>query len=151
MPHKMMYFKIRILFSAILFSCFLAHAQKCSLNIAGEDSQVIVGIFQLSEDQQVALQDIKANLAIETDQIEVAIQKLMKEHPQSTQEELMVLAKKYRELQLKMVNTILDGDKKLLATFNPKQYQRYLSLCKEALREPLQIDPVPAKNVPDPE
>ncbi|MCJ7467506.1 MAG: hypothetical protein MUO53_12530 [Maribacter sp.] len=148
---KSMYTKTFFLFAALVFSSFLANAQKCSLNIGGTDSNIIVEIFQLNEEQQVTMQEIKEELALETGQIDAAIQKLLKEHPQSTQEELMVLAKKYRELQLNMVNTVLDADKKLLTTFNPKQYQRYLALCKEALREPIQIAPVPIKNVPDPE
>jgi hypothetical protein len=146
-----MYNKSFFLYIAVVFSGFLANAQKCSLNIAGTDSNIIIEIFQLNEEQQVAMQEIKEELALETGRLDTEIQKLLKEHPQSTQEELMVLAKKYRELQLKMVNTVLEGDKKLLTAFNPNQYQRYLNLCKEAFREPILIVPVPIKDVPDPE
>jgi hypothetical protein len=146
-----MYYKTFYLVIAFLFSGILANAQKCSLNIGGTDSNIMVEIFQLNEEQQLAMREIKEALALETSRIDADIQKLLKEHPQSTPEELMVLAKKYRELQQKMVNTLLEGDKKLLSTFNPKQYDRYLILCKEAFREPIAIVPVSIKDVPDPE
>ncbi len=74
--------------------------------------------------------------------LEDDIRKLLDSHPQSTEEDLMALADKYRALQQKMVSASWETDKKMLATFNPKQYERYLKLCMEAIRKPIRIRPV---------
>ncbi len=55
-------------------------------------------------------------------------------------------------LQQKIVATSKATDKKLLSTFNEKQYDRYLVLCNEAFRAPIQVVPVRQKDtVVDPE
>ncbi|MFK5973314.1 MAG: hypothetical protein QM485_08530 [Flavobacteriaceae bacterium] len=92
------------------------------------------------------MENLSAELVSETKSIEDAIRTLLAEHPQSTPAELAVLADKYKVLQQKMVNVSKAADKKLITTFNEKQYQRYLNLCNEAFREPIRIIPVPSMN-----
>ena len=76
----------------------------------------------------------------------------MQRHPQSNATELRQLADKYRGVMdsMAVIQTMID--KKVLALFNEKQYELYLSLCKEASRSPFIVvpavynDSVPIKN-----
>lgn len=130
-------------FFSIIYS---TSAQDCTLSINEKNTETISEIFQLNEEQIATMENLRAALEITTKSIEDDIRKLLAEHPQSTPSELAVLADKYKLLQQKMVNVSRATDKKLITTFNEKQYQRYLNLCKEAFREPVRLIPVPLKN-----
>ncbi len=129
------------------FICFLAvaffgQAQNCTLDIGGKNHTVIVDVFQLNSGQQAVMEVLRGELEIAQKEIEDEIQKLFETHPQSTETELITLADKYKILKEKMVSASWESDKKLLETFNQKQYERYLSLCYEALRDPIVVTPV---------
>lgn len=129
-----------------LFMMFCISAQDCTLDIGGKNRKTIVDIFQLNAQQKTTMETLRAELEIETKSIEDEIKELFNEHPQSTPEELLVLADKYKVLQQKMVNTSKESDKKLLAVFNERQYQRYLELCHEAFRKPIMVVPETPKD-----
>ncbi|MGB5553768.1 MAG: hypothetical protein WBM83_03850 [Flavobacteriaceae bacterium] len=124
------------------FSCFAAHAQTCTLDVGGNNGEMITKIFQLNQEQIGIMEQLKAEFEITSRTIEDTIQKLFDEHPQSTTEELTTMAGKYKALQQKIVDASLESDTKLLSVFNEKQYQRYLLLCNEAIREPIRVIPV---------
>lgn len=130
---------------------FCMKAQDCTLDIGGENSEAVMTIFQLNDTQQSTMESLKGELQITTKGLEDEIQKLFDTHPQSTQEELITLSDKYKVLKQKMMNASWEADAQLLATFNSKQYQRYLDLCKEALRKPIKIIPVSYKDSIAPE
>ncbi len=146
-----MFSKAASIFSMLFFLSFYAHSQNCTLDIGGKNSETIVKLFQLNPDQITKLEEFRQTLQDEILIIDNEIQNLFDTHPQSTQEELIALAEKYKVLQKKVVDASLEGDKKLLSTFNQKQYQRYVGLCNEALRDPIIITPVVIEEVVDPE
>lgn len=116
-----------------------ANAQNCTLDIGGKNTKTIIDVFQLNEAQIATLETLRGELEVETQTIEDQIEKLLAEHPQSTEEELIKLAEKYKVLQQKMVSASYESDKKLLLQFNAKQYERYLQLCKAAIRRPIAV------------
>lgn len=135
-----------------LFFTFVGNAQDCTLDIGGKNAEMVVKVFQLNESQNTQMEAWSAELAITNKVIEEDIQKMFDSEPQSSPEELTKLAEKYSVLKSRMVNNAYEADKKLLATFNERQYERYLQLCNEAIRTPIKVTPVVAKDsIVDPE
>lgn len=120
---------------------YMANAQNCTLDIGGKNTETIIDVFQLNEAQIATMETLRGELAVETKSVEDQIEKLLAEHPQSSEEDLIKLADKYKVLQQKIVNASYESDKKLLSQFNPKQYERYLQLCKTAIRRPIAVIP----------
>lgn len=139
---KMDSFKISLLFFTLLVFPFLGSAQDCTLDIGGKNTDMLIDVFQLNGEQISQMEAWQAELEIETKTIEAAIQKLFDTQPQSSPEELTILADKYKVLKEKMVSASAATDKKLLEIFNKKQYERYIGLCTEALRRPIKVVPV---------
>ena len=135
----------------LLFLSFTSEAQDCTLDIGGNNSEVVIGIFQLNEAQIATMERLAAELEIENKTVEDDIKKLLNEHPQSTTEDLMTLAGKYKKLQQKIIDASLAKEKELLSQFNEKQYERYLILCNEAFREPIRVVPLQINDTIDPE
>lgn len=136
-----MFFR-NLIFALLIFGASTTlYGQICTLDIGGENTKTMTEVFQLNEVQLAVLDSLRTDLAAKTGKIEAEIEKLMAQHPQSTEEELIKLAEKYKVLQQKMVKASYESDKKLLEQFNPKQYERYLQLCKAAIRMPITVEP----------
>jgi len=135
------------LFVTGLFSGFVASAQlpDCTLGIGGKDTEVLIQVFQLNDEQKNALNIWAGELQTQNKLKEEEIKLLLDKHPQSTQKDLETLAKKYKVLKDQMLATSKSYDQKLLGLFNPRQYQRYVELCSEALRTP--ITPIAAEQL----
>jgi len=146
-----MYPKAYYILLTLFFLLVSVNAQNCTLDIGGKNIDQIVTVFQLNEAQVGTMEALRAELEIKAKTIEDDIQKLFDNHPQSSPEELTTLAGKYKVLQQKLVEASFESDKKLLGTFNEKQYQRYLILCDEALRDPIRIIPIEIGDGIDPE
>ena len=147
-----MYLKAFVSVLFFLFFFLWGNAQDCTLDIGGKNDETLVKVFQLNEAQISKMKTFSAELALSNKGLEDDIQKLFDSHPQSTPEELTILAGKYRVLQQKMVNASWEADKKMLTIFNERQYQRYLELCNEAIREPIKVIPIGVKDsITDPE
>lgn len=132
----------RILFCVLLiasFGCFNVQAQlpDCTLGLGGKDTEVLSQVFQLNDEQLNSMAHLIGELQSRNKVMEDQIKELLNNHPQSTEEELITLAEKYKVLKDQMVALSNTYDRKLLGLFNEKQYQRYVSLCKEAFRRPL--------------
>jgi len=129
-----------------LISLFVAQGNsqvlECTLDIGGKNPESVVKIFQLNEAQKVQVEELRAKYSITSKGIEDEMTKLLAEHPQSTPEELLTMAEKYKALQAKLVLASREIDEGLLTTFNQKQYSLYLSLCHEAFRIPIEVTPV---------
>lgn len=132
---------LNILAIFLVFFTGSLNAQICTLDIGGKNAETIVTVFQLNEAQMAILKTLQGELAIESKSVNDQIEKLLAEHPQSTQEELIKLADKYKVLQQKIVTASQESDTKLLSEFNAKQYERYLQLCKAAIRRPISVVP----------
>lgn len=113
--------------------------QECSLGIGATESDTIIQIFQLKEEQITNLEEFKAALEIETRLLDEERKNLFENHPQSTPEDLTALGAKYKVLEERMKQVFKKYDLKLLALFNEKQYQRYVTLCQEVSRQPLVV------------
>lgn len=118
-------------------------AQQCSLDVGGEHNQMIIEVFQLNESQIEVMEMLRETLVAQKDKIQEEVQQLFDTHPQNNEEELMKLADKYRVLQSRLAEALQRSDEALLATFNERQYERYLVLCHEAVRIPYRVQPVP--------
>lgn len=142
----------KLYFFAILGTIFFTgNAQNCTLDIGGKNSETIVTVFQLNETQIATMESLQGELEIETKTIEDQIEKLLAEHPQSKEEDLITMGGKYKVMQQKLVQASYQSDKKLLATFNTKQYERYLELCNAAIRRPIKVSPTIYKDSVAPE
>ena len=147
-----MYVKAFVSVLFFVFYSFLGNAQECTLDIGGKNTETLIKVFQLNETQIAQMETLGAELKVSNKALEDTIQKLFDEHPQSTPEELTTLAEKYRALQSKMVSASREADKKLLTLFNERQYDRYLELCNEAIRRPIQVVPIGVRDsIIDPE
>lgn len=149
---KIMFLKTLGMFLTFFLCTFWGIAQDCTLDIGGKNGDTLIQVFQMNEEQTAQMETWRAELNIEIKVIEDEIQKLFDNHPQSTPDELTTLAGKYKVFQQKIVDASKATDKKLLSVFNSKQYDRYLELCHEAIREPIQVVPLALKDtVVDPE
>ena len=119
----------------------------CALDIGGDDSDTIIQIFQLNEEQQSLMEGWRAELQLKTRLIEDDIEQLLATHPQSTQTDLQNLARKYAVLRDKLLTVSSEYDQRLLGVFNEKQYKFYTELCREAMRTPL--NPIPREEKED--
>jgi len=115
--------------------------QDCSLGIGATESDTIIQIFQLKEEQITKLEEFKAALEVETRLLDEDRKNLFDNHPQSTPEDLTTLGTKYKVIEERMKQVFVKYDYKLLAIFNEKQYERYVSLCQEVSRQPLEVIP----------
>ncbi len=137
---------------AIFFFLFFGNAQECSLAIGSKNQETAIKIFQMSDAQINTMETAAAALSVKVKEIEESIQKLFDTHPQGTPDELTQLSGKYKLLEEKIVVAQHAADAQVLSSFNSKQYARYLSLCQEALREPIKVVPAQAKDsLVDPE
>lgn len=129
------------------------HAQldDCSLDIGGQDTDVLITVFQLNEKQQTHLESWRGELSILVRTIEEDISQLLENHPQSTEADLFNLSEKYAKLKDQLVALSKEYDQKMLGTFNPKQYAFYSELCREALRRPLVPVPLEEEEEDEPE
>ena len=125
-----------VLFGSFNFNVY-SQLEDCSLDIGGQDSEVLIGVFQLNEEQQSYLETWRGELSVRARAIEDQIRELLASHPQSTEADLFNLSKKYAKLKDQLVAITLEYDQRMLGIFNPKQYEFYIELCKEALRRPL--------------
>ena len=128
---------IIVLFSLLFCVRSYSQVSDCTLDIGGKDSRLIIEIFQLNEEQQGLLEEWTAELRTRSEAIEEKIQKLLDHHPQSTEADLLNLAKKYAAHKDELMALSLKYDQKLLGVFNEKQYEFYKELCEEAVRRPL--------------
>ena len=99
-------------------------SQTCILDIGSKNVENITKAFQLNMEQVGALDSLRNQLIAERDLQEIKVKNLLETHPQSTPEELLILAKKHKELEDSMFETTIIYDQKLISLFNEKQYER---------------------------
>ena len=113
--------------------------EDCTLDMGGKDSELIIKIFQLNDDQIAKMEAWRAELDLKNRVLQDQIQWLFDNHPQSTEEDLINLSKKYNVLQRQIISNSKTYDQMLLGAFNERQYERYTILCNEAMRRPLEV------------
>ena len=130
-----------ILFLIISYASMHAQNAECMLGIGGKNTETIVQVFQLNEEQIQKMEAWRAELAVANKAYQEEIDLLFDTHPQGSLEELEALATKYRKLKDQIMDNARAYDIRMLKIFNPKQYERYLELCASAQRNPYQIVP----------
>ncbi len=124
-------------FCNLFISTIYSQIDDCSLDVGGKNTEVLIQVFQLNDEQKSKLEIWIAELELQTKVIEDDISQLLEQHPQSTEADLLNLSGKYAELKDNLVLLSLQYDQKLLGIFNEKQYKFYTELCREAYRRPL--------------
>lgn len=130
----------KVIFSLSVFFIFLmpiCAQQDCSLGIGITDTDILVQVFQLRPEQKARLEEFQAAVSKEIQLVDEEIETLFEAHPQSTPEDLIAFGTKHKVLEDRVKDIFRKYDLKLLALFNEKQYQRYISLCEEVSRQPL--------------
>ncbi|TLP80409.1 hypothetical protein [Maribacter sp. ACAM166] len=113
----------------------------CALGVGVTNDTIIFNVFQLNSLQKEKLINYGAELKYRNDLLNNELQNITDRHPQSTVTELTQLADKYKNVMDSMGRVQMMIDKRMLASFNPKQYELYRSLCKEASRSPFIVTP----------
>lgn len=126
-----------LLITIFLGTTVNAQLDNCTMGMGGPDTGVITQVFQLNDKQISQMEFWIGELVTENKLVEDQIKVLFDTHPQANQDELTTMATKYKALKDQLVALSLNYDRKLLGIFNEKQYQRYVELCAEALRQPL--------------
>lgn len=103
----------------------------------GEDTETIIQVFQLNEQQQAQLQEWSLELQIRQEDIAERAGGLIEAENGSGTTGLDSLATKYNDLKKELLSMQADFDTRVLALFNERQYQRYVQLCEEVNRAPL--------------
>ncbi|MFX0558134.1 hypothetical protein ACOCEA_15135 [Maribacter sp. CXY002] len=113
----------------------------CILGVGITDDDTLIEVFQMNKFQQENLANFGGELKYRNELLNNQLENIKRRHPQSNSEELMQLAGKYKNIMdsMQLVQAMID--KKVLSLFNEKQYELYLSLCKEASRSPFVIVP----------
>ncbi len=132
---------ILVLFLIINYASIHAQNAECMLGIGGKNTETIVQVFQLNEEQIRKMEEWRAELAVANKAYQEEIDILFDTHPQGTMEELEALATKYRKLKDMVMENARAYDIRMLKIFNPRQYERYLELCASAQRAPYQVIP----------
>ncbi|WP_281542691.1 hypothetical protein [Maribacter aestuarii] len=136
-----------------VFISSVAMAQAdCVLGVGLTDDATLIEVFQMNGMQQEKLANLGAELKYRNELLNDQLENVMKRHPQSNATELRQLADKYKGVvdSMAIIQTMID--KRVLALFNEKQYELYLSLCAEASRSPFIVvpavynDSIPVKN-----
>lgn len=129
---------LALLLGLLVTNLFAQEDKNCYLNIAAQAKETFAGVFQLNDEQMGKLELLSREIADSNAQLEAQIQKLLDSHPQTTEEELIKLSDEYRGLKDQYMAQNRAYDKKFLQLLNPKQYQRYMDLCQEAGRVPIE-------------
>lgn len=132
--------RLKYCFPVLLFCAIfttVGQTADCTLGIGGKDTETIIKVFQLSAEQLVLMEGWIQELEKSNEKIEEQIDHLLDEHPQSNEEELQILAEKFKVLRTEIIANSKICDQKLIGIFNENQYKRYIALCNEAIRRPL--------------
>ncbi|MBT8179262.1 MAG: hypothetical protein HKP60_09110 [Eudoraea sp.] len=122
-----------LLFAQVNF----AQMADCTLGLGGKDTEVIIKVFHLNEEQKSQLDMWVAEYQLSSRLIQEEVDQLLESHPQKTPEDLEKLAVKYNTLKTKLFNISRAYDQQLIALFDQRQYGVYLELCNEVNRKPI--------------
>ncbi|TDT47461.1 hypothetical protein CLV90_1537 [Maribacter spongiicola] len=124
----------------LLFANVNAQAD-CILGVGVTNDSIISDIFQLNEMQREKLESFSGEIKYRNDVLSNELENVKNRHPQSSVKELQQLADEYKSVMDSMGRVQKMIDKRMLALFNSKQYDLYLSLCKNASRSPYIVVP----------
>lgn len=126
---------------AVFFTQGLWAQNDCILGVGVTSNETIIEVFQLNEEQADKMANFAAELQYRNELLNGQIENTRKKHPQSSKEDLMKLAEKYKIMMdsVEIIQKMID--KKVLTLFNKKQYDRYINLCQETYMRPIYVIP----------
>ncbi|MEM0931102.1 MAG: hypothetical protein AAF575_00575 [Bacteroidota bacterium] len=131
----------KLLLFILCFTGLLVSAQmECTLGIGGRDNATIIEVFQLNDIQQESLNNWSAELKVRNSHLKNKAKFLLKKHQESPPNVLMEMSHEYRELLDSMRYNSKMMDRRLLGTFNKKQYDLYVELCGLIAMDPLRVN-----------
>ncbi len=115
-----------------------SYAQEiCFLGIGGKDDATIKEVFQLNENQIEKLVNWGAELKFRNEVFEIKLENLLKNHAQSSPEDLLKMSYKYKAYLDSIDANMRLLDKRMLGTFNKEQYNLYVQFCNHLSRSPI--------------
>ncbi len=111
--------------------------QDCLLGIGGKDDETIKTVFELTDEQIEKMRNWGAELSFRNEVFEIRAENLLKNHAQSSIEDLMKMSIEYKAILDSMESNIRLLDKRLLSTFSDEQYDLYYMLCNQVQRSPI--------------
>ena len=112
----------------------------CTLGVGGKDDEVIIEVFQLNDEQQENLKNWSAELKVRNMYLKDKAKSLLKKHQQSPPSALMEMSYQYQQILDSMRSNVRLIDRRLLGTFNQKQYDLYVELCGMISMSPMRVD-----------
>ncbi len=128
---------IRYLLLLFLGPLMLFSQEDCLLGIGGKDDEMIRTVFELTDEQIEQMRNWGAELQFRNEIFEIKAQNLLKNHAQSSVEDLLIMSHKYKALLDSMQNNIKLLDRRMLGIFTNEQYNLYIMLCNQVNRSPL--------------
>lgn len=127
----------RIILLFFLFPSLLLSQEECFLGIGGKDDKTIETVFELTEDQVEKMRNWGAELKFRNEVFEIRAKNLLKNHAQSSPEDLMKMSYEYKALLDSMQNNMKRLDQRMLGIFTNEQYNLYIMLCNQVYRSPI--------------
>ncbi len=128
---------VRILLLFFLTPFLLFSQEDCFLGIGGKDDETIKAVFELTEDQVEKMRNWGAELQFRNEIFERRAEDLLKNHAQSSLEDLMRMSYEFKALLDSMENNMKRLDQRMLGIFTNEQYNLYIMLCNEVYRSPI--------------
>lgn len=111
--------------------------EDCFLGIGGQDDDMIKRVFELTEVQVEQMRNWGAELKYRNEIFEIRAERLLKNHAQSSPEDLMKMSYQYKALLDSMQSNMRLLDKRMLGIFTKDQYNLYIMLCNQVYRSPI--------------
>lgn len=127
----------RILLLLFLFPFVLFSQEDCFLGIGGKDDAIIKEVFDLTEDQVEKMRNWGAELEFRNEIFERRAENLIKDHAQSSPEDLKKMSHEFKALLDSMKNNMKRLDQRMLGIFTHEQYNLYIMLCNQVYRSPI--------------
>lgn len=107
------------------------------MGIGGKDDEIIKAVFELTDEQAEQMRNWGAELQFRNEIFEIRAENLLKNHAQSSPEDLLKMSYEYKILLDSMENNMRLLDKRLLGIFTTEQYNLYIMLCNQVYRSPI--------------
>ena len=132
--------KAAVFYLFVMLNFSVLAQEDCMLGIGGQDDETITEVFQLNEEQKENLKNWSAELKIRNEILRDKAEYLLKQNEESSPELLLKVSKEYRDILDSIKKNVRMIDKRMLSTFNPKQYEFYMELCNQLTLRPIHIN-----------
>lgn len=129
----------RYILIVLLLPNFIFSQEDCFLGIGGKDDEVIKTVFELTENQIEQMQNWGAELKFRNEIFQIRAESLLKNHAQSSPEDLKKMSYEFKSLLDSIQNNIRMLDKRMLGIFTDEQYNLYIMLCNQVYRSPIYV------------